>query len=152
MATDFAKKALYGPPKVGGDILSYCTRCKMELAHVVASMIDTRPAKVICKTCRSQHNHRTGEPVSRTPSAGRSAGRPAAPKSVVRVAEMWEKALVDTKASVPFPYSPQSSFKKGDVVEHPKFGMGIIQDVKSNGKMTVLFRDAERVLVHSVGR
>ncbi len=150
---EMTKKALYGPVKVGGDILSFCTKCKMELAHVVVSMIDGRAAKVICKTCKSQHNHRKGgsaEPRATSSRQG-SAKTPRVPVSVMRVAELWQKKVNESKASVPKPYQTSSVYIAGDAIEHPKFGLGIVEEVKTNGKMVVIFRDAERVLVHAMG-
>jgi hypothetical protein len=149
MASEMVKRALYGTPKVGGDCLSFCTRCKMELAHVIVSMIDGRPAKVLCKTCRTQHNFRRAEPVSRAASGGTTrTPRVAAPKSVVRVAEVWQKKLAESK-SVPQPYNVKSGFRNGDIIEHPKFGPGIVENAGSHNKMVVLFRDGEKTLIHA---
>jgi hypothetical protein len=153
VGSDIVKRALYGTPKVGGDTLSYCTRCKMELAHVIVAMIDTKPAKVLCKTCRTQHNYRrTSESTGRTSASARSP-RPTAKKStsVIRVAELWEKRLSQKQEGEAKPYTVQKIFVLGDLLQHPKFGMGIVEEVKMNGKITVLFRDGERILVHSLG-
>ncbi len=152
MTSEITKRALYGPVKVGGDILSNCTKCKMELAHVVVAMVDGRAARVMCKTCKSTHNHRKGgssEP--RTVASRTAAGKAArVPVSVMRVAELWQKKVNESKASVPKTYQVSAVFIAGDAVEHPKFGLGIVEEIKG-GKMVVLFRDAERVLVHSLG-
>lgn len=150
MASEIVKRALYGAPKVGGDCLSYCTRCKMELAHVIVAMVDSRPLKVLCKTCRTQHNYRKSEgaPAARA-SSGTSTPRAArVPVSVIRVAELWEKKLAASN-SVAQPYATTRHYKTGDIIQHTKFGMGLIEDAKSNGKITVLFRDGEKVLIHA---
>ena len=36
--------------EVGRDVLSMCTKCKMELGHVIIAMIDDQPKKVKCAT------------------------------------------------------------------------------------------------------
>lgn len=149
MASEIAKKALYGIPRVGGDILSYCTRCKMELAHVVVSMVDTQPAKVICKTCKSEHKHRK---IPGTPAKGRATARTARPATatqVVRAAEYWEKKMREAKR-VGRPYAVTDTFQVGDVVEHTKFGAGIVEEVRGNGKVVIFFRDGEKMLVHGM--
>jgi hypothetical protein len=155
MSLESSSKNLYGTPKVGGDVLSYCTRCKMELAHVIVSMIDTRPAKVLCKTCRTQHNYRKNEgaPSARSTPAARlgMTKSPRQPVAVVRTAELWEKKIAENKSGKTRPYSPKEIFIKGDVIQHPKFGMGIVEETRRHGKMLVFFRDGEKVLVHAMG-
>lgn len=143
---------LYDPPRVGGDILSYCARCDIELAHVVVSMVDRRPAKVICKTCRSEHKHRlsssTRKPVSTAKSAYTQAHGVRASKSQITVAELWEKRISEHKTASPLPYTFQTTYCVGDLIKHPNFGVGHVEEVKRNGKITVLFRNEEKVLVH----
>lgn len=147
-------KELYGPPKVGGDTLSFCSRCKMELAHVIVSMIDTRPAKVQCKTCKGQHNFKRGATTaSRSSPASRIPGMAKKPveKATVRVAEVWEKKMSEKKLAPMVPYNVKAKFAVGDVIQHPNFGVGIVEEVKTNGKMAVLFREEEKILVHGLG-
>lgn len=137
---------LYGPPKVGVDTLSYCGKCKMELAHVIVSMMGTKPAKVICKTCKSQHNYKGGAPVSRSRS---STPKTRVPKTTVRAAEYWEQKMAASKAQ-PRNYSVKETFKAGDVINHAQFGAGIVEEVRMGGKILVLFRVGDKVLVHGM--
>jgi hypothetical protein len=143
---------LYGAAKVGGDILAYCGKCKRDLAHVIIAMMGTKPARVICKTCQSPHNYRLGESGSssrRTSSLAPKA--PRATKTFVKNSEYWEQKMA-TKKQLPMkPYKTQELFQLGDVISHTKFGLGIVEEVKDNGKIVVLFRDEERTLIHGMG-
>lgn len=146
---------LYGPPKVGGDCLAWCSKCKMELAHVIMSMVSNKPAKVICKTCRGQHNYKRqsgseGQLLrsARTPSAKKPSER----STFVKVSQVWEAKLAEKRSAPMRPYQVQQSFQVGEVIQHPNFGVGIVEEVKANGKMTVLFREAEKVLVHGLAK
>lgn len=145
---EIAKKALYGPPKVGGDTLSFCTRCKMELAHVIVSMVDGHPAKVICKTCKSEHKARK-PPKTASPRAKSSLARPTSASQTVRAVEYWEKKLREAKR-VPRPYAVSETFTAGDVIEHVRFGSGVVEEIRGNGKMVVFFKDGEKTLVFGV--
>ncbi|NBT58012.1 hypothetical protein EBT16_04430 [bacterium] len=137
---------LYGPKKVGGDILAHCGKCKRELAHVIMAMVGTKPARVICKTCKSEHNYRSGErTVSKVPR------EPRATRTFVKNSEYWEQKMATKKQAPMRAYKTQELFKLGDVISHSKFGLGIVEEVKTNGKIVVLFRDEERVLVHGLG-
>ncbi len=45
-----------------GDLIDdYCPRCRLLLNHAVASMMDAKVVKVICKTCYTEHAYRHGE-------------------------------------------------------------------------------------------
>src|SRR3989338_816803 len=83
--------ASYDRPRVGGDILCLCTRCKMELAHVVMAMGDGRPKRVVCKTCKSEHSFR----VNGHRSESARSTRPYRPvqKTSMLASQMWEKLL-----------------------------------------------------------
>jgi len=142
---------LYGPVKVGGDILAYCGKCKRDLAHVIMAVVGTKPARVICKTCQSQHNYRLGESSATSKRSSSLAPKaPRATKTFVKNSDYWEQKMA-TKKQVPMkPYKTQELFNLGDVISHSKFGLGIVEEVKDNGKIVVLFRDEERTLIHGI--
>jgi|688.fasta_scaffold76353_2 hypothetical protein len=141
---------LYGPVKVGGDILAFCGKCKTDLAHVIVALMGGKPVKVICKTCKSEHKYRlSGDSAPRSRSLG--ALKPArAPKTFVKNSDYWEQKMASKKQVPLKPYRTQELFQLGDVISHSKFGVGIVEEVKSNGKILVLFRDEERTLIHGI--
>ncbi len=141
---------LYGPPKVGGDALAYCTRCKMELAHVIIAMMSGRPIKVICKTCKSEHRYKGSATSTRGSRAAAGLRKPSVPRVTVRASEYFDQKLAEMKGVSMTPYKTQSLFAKGSVIQHPQFGIGIVEEVRS-GKISVLFREGEKVLVHGLG-
>jgi hypothetical protein len=142
-------KPLYDAPRVGGDVLSFCSKCKMELAHVVVAMVGKTPIKVQCKTCKGTHGYRKvgGASTGRSTST-RSAGA-AKPKLPAKSSARWEERLSQTHGKDPVPYDARKAFAQGDVVNHPNFGVGVIEEVKLNGKILVLFREGEKVLIHA---
>lgn len=142
-----AFEKLFDRPRVGGDILSYCGRCKMELAHVVVAMIDGRPKRVLCKTCRTEHNHRSASLASAT---GATRVRlPRQPRTVMLASELWQQKA-DARKSQPLPYDVCHSYSTGQWIHHPKFGMGVVEEVRMAGKVLVLFHEGEKLLVHSL--
>ena len=55
----------------GKEILSYCTKCKLNLAHYIIIMKNAKEAgKVKCKTCGSTHTHKDPSQVKVTKSTG----------------------------------------------------------------------------------
>lgn len=54
-----------------GDLIDdYCPRCKLLLNHAVASIMDGKAVKVICKTCYTEHAYRHGEGGKKKAPAG----------------------------------------------------------------------------------
>ena len=42
----------------GGEIGTYCGKCRMVLDHRIVAVVDHVPVKVICLTCHSGHRYR----------------------------------------------------------------------------------------------
>ncbi len=134
--------------KLGSDIDSWCSKCKMMLAHTIEAMVDGKPARVLCNTCKSSHNYRPKPPgvVSR-PARQRDDGEPAT--HTRRPGTSRYQSLLKTKTeSVVKAYSPTTKFELGDVLEHPTFGRGVAITVKEGSKIEVLFESGSKTLVH----
>jgi hypothetical protein len=141
---------LYGTPKVGGDTLAWCGKCRLELAHVIVAMVDGKPARVLCKTCKGQHNFKRigGEaPAKRSPRAASVEPK----KTTVRASVYWEEKVAKLSAKVPRRYAVSERFDASDLLEHPTFGLGVVESVRGDGKIVVLFRDGEKTLIHGKG-
>src|SRR5437762_7431258 len=118
--------------KPGGNVDSWCGKCKMLLAHTIEAMVGDKPARVHCNTCKSQHAYRSGPPSSRTPrQAGvrETSERPARAPSKPR-ATKYQSLLNAKSAAVPKTYSPKDKYQEGDVLEHPMFGRGVATAIK----------------------
>ena len=124
----------------GKEILSYCGKCQLKLAHVIMSMHDSKtPHKVQCKTCNSTHAYKTSAPKSG------SAKKTAPTRSAT---EMWDNAMKLAGTKPKKEYTLRGKFIVGDVIQHPTFGVGFVQSNLSNDKIEVLFQDDFKNLVH----
>jgi hypothetical protein len=137
--------------RVGGDIDAWCTRCKRQASHTVLAMDGGEPVRVMCASCKSQHNYRAEriKPKS-TGSRKRSA---AAKKSAPRPspAGAWEQAKKDKDLEKLRAYNPKETYLIDQVIQHAKFGIGVVLEVRQGGKITVIFEDDTRTLVHDRG-
>jgi len=143
-----AELPLYNTPIVGGDVLAYCSKCQGEFSHIVVSMISKRPAKVVCKMCKGQHNFKRASETRAKSVTKSSTGAPR--KTVVLAADYWEQQMVKKKGKPMKAYSPKQVFLKDDVIDHSAFGVGIVEEVKLGKKIVVIFRLGEKILVHSM--
>lgn len=130
---------------VGKDVLSYCSKCKLTLSHIIVAMKDPNTiSKVLCNTCKSTHAYKN--PNSKPVKVKSKALIPGAKKTTVSISELWEKEISQTTKKSKA-YSIKSKFEIGDIIDHPKFGPGIVQKF-TDGNIEVLFRFEIRTLVH----
>jgi hypothetical protein len=59
-----------------------------------------------------------------------------------------EALLASRPPADPRAYSPAERFAVGDILSHPSFGLGAVTSSPSPGKISVLFRDTTRLLLH----
>jgi translation initiation factor IF-1 len=149
------------PLKAGGEVDSWCTKCKLVLNHRIIAMVGTTPVRVECSTCNSHHNFRARAPgdkatsktgTTRAASAGpRSTRGPTKAQQVVLDRERtWEKSIAGKGVHDFRPYRVSEIFDEGDLVRHSKFGDGVVTRLLEGKKVEVLFKDDARTLAHGL--
>jgi hypothetical protein len=143
------------PLRVAGEVDGWCTRCRLLLNHRIVSMKVGKPHQVECLTCRSQHNWRAQAPGTKAPGAsdgGKSAPGSRAPSrsSATRHERQWEQAIAGRGVHEFKPYNPAGSFAEGELLQHRKFGDGIVTRVIDASKIEVLFQDEARTLAQGL--
>lgn len=133
-------------PQVAKDIISYCTRCKMDLVHTIVAVDGERIKRVLCRTCKNEHAYRLPAELRDTPRKSPAAKGPA-PNKTKPAAYDWEAEMEHAGALQSKPYSMVGHFQTGEVVDHTAFGKGIVKRVFSSDKMEVLFRGGVKVLI-----
>lgn len=108
---------------VGERVEKFCLTCNEQLGHIVKSI--TKKGKISRVTC----------------SACGVSGTYKASAKVVSVEEL------STKTGAP--YDQTKTYRQGQIIAHPTFGVGAVTTVCSAKKMDVLFLDRVRRLVHS---
>lgn len=131
----------------GGNIEAWCTKCKLELDHTIIAIVDNFPKRVKCNTCQGQHNFR-GRPAEKKRSASKSPARKKTKSQKGNYIEYLSR-LSGTDPSDALQYSIRGSFKKDDVINHPRFGIGIVSSVIQFKKIEVFFRDGARLLTQN---
>ena len=146
------------------EIDAYCTKCKIILTHVVVAMVGKRPKKVECLTCHGQHTYRASEPGSRAKAKVEKASdesKEKAPKKtpakkrtktkrgVEKEKELWRETLDKKDLASAKPYSMADSYEVDDIINHNKFGMGIVTNVITAKKMEVHFEGGRKCMVYN---
>ena len=145
--------------KVGGEVDSYCTKCKMVLAHTVLAVWAGQIKKCQCNTCGGQHAYRRAEPgaPSSSSSAPVKASRPRSaaadkPKAVAAPeVSSYDELMAGKDRASARPFNLKQKFAVGDLVSHPTFGMGVVAAARGLDKIDVAFPGTIKTLQHNKG-
>ena len=130
---------------LGKEILSYCGKCKMPQAHIIVSLLKKGGAdKCECKTCKAKHKYRDPD----KPPKPRAPSKRAAKKEGVPIEVLWAEAVSSAKGPSK-PYEMSAEFSTGDLIDHPTFGQGVVEECIDSNKMKVVFESAEKLLAQN---
>src|SRR5580704_5263718 len=138
------------PLKAGGEVDSWCTKCRLFLNHRIIAMVGSKPARVECSTCSSHHNYRGAAPgekrVGVSKATPRTRGPTKAEQERITREQSWEKAVSGKSPRDFKPYRVSGTFQSGELIRHPKFGDGVVTRIADAHKVEILFKDDSRTL------
>ncbi|MAE58654.1 MAG: hypothetical protein CME69_07225 [Halobacteriovorax sp.] len=130
---------------VGKEIVTNCSKCSLELAHIIEVMENpTTPLRVKCKTCGSSHKFK----VKKAAKAKTTRTRKPRVSSEQKLLNNWEEAMAKAKGETQ-KYSIKEKFEIGEIVDHPKFGIGVVGKALDANKIEVIFKTSLKVLMHN---
>lgn len=118
----------------------------MVLGHTILAMVGKKPARVRCNTCQGEHAFKPSEPGSGTGQSRKSGWEPKSVREKPAVLS-WEARIAAKDVSAARKYTPKDTFSKEDLLQHPTFGVGIVQEVRGD-KIEVAFKADVKTLVH----
>jgi len=145
-------------PTAGDEVDAYCTKCKMDLNHRIVAMDGDTIKRVECLTCRGQHNYR--KPKSAAPAVRKRTTKKRTTKAAVaRAAKAkaeaeaalraeWEQATAGRDPAELTPYNISIALSPGLLLNHKKFGPGLVYELVDEGKAQVLFEEGLKLLVY----
>jgi hypothetical protein len=126
--------------KLGGNIDSWCGKCKLVLAHTIEAMVGEKPTRVLCNTCKSHHTYKAQAPRTSTGTTTRTPK----PKT-----SRYQSLLNASDPAAAKTYSPNTRYEHGDILEHHTLGRGVTTALKEGAKIEVLFESGLKTLVHA---
>lgn len=155
-----------GNPKRPGDRLeARCTRCNDVTGHIIVALVGGQVAKVECCACGSVHKYypprreksvfesgvrrvRAGsdrrEAMPASPARSKSA--PRTERQAAAQEDAWRKALERPSAPAARAYALDVALTVGDVVDHPVFGVGVVDALSRPDKAHIVFREGIKTL------
>lgn len=128
-------------PRVASNVYLPCTSCDREGSyHRVLAHTSSTSAKTQCEICGKKKNLKLDAPKSSGTRRARTTTTTQGEKQFHQLLEQFEETST--------PYSIRGQFPKDTVIEHPKFGKGVIT-ASHQDRIQVLFRDGVRDLIQN---
>lgn len=132
------------PYEVGGEVIAWCTKCRIILNHTIVSIVDELPKKVKCNTCQGRHNYRA-EPTEK--DLNKPKPRAKTPKKT-----LYEEAMSGLKEGAilkAIKYQIAGNYRENQVINHSTFGIGIVAAVTQTNRIEVLFESGPKLLIQN---
>jgi hypothetical protein len=123
-------------PKVGADIEAWCGKCGESTTHSIVAMVGTEPKQVLCQVCGSRHAFRTtparpraaksDAPSGEVGSSGRVSVDQDAQRRAASLRALGEEVAAADNVRR---WDPKERYKAGEIISHPEFGRGKIENV-----------------------
>lgn len=124
---------------IGDPIEARCTKCRKNTSHLIITLTETEPATVQCDACSAQHGYRPALAVKK-PALRRAVD----PK--IAECKEWEDLRPGMNSAQATNYTMTTAFKVKTLMNHPVFGLGIVQRLVGPRKVEVLFEDGKKTM------
>ena len=122
-----------------GDIVdARCTKCRKITNHVIVAMVASKPANVRCNTCDGTHRYR--QPAATSKMTKRTSD------SLTVKQEEWAELQTAMSGETAREYDMEKEYRVGIVIRHASFGLGLVQRIRGNRKMEVLFASGPKTM------
>ncbi len=124
-----------GKHSVGGDIEGWCGKCGELTDHHIVALVGNDPKQVLCTVCNSRHAYRTAAARKSSADSGSvpvADDRPRGAQSVeaAKKAEQLRVLAIEVNAAAEIKvFDPKQRYKVGDIIAHPEYGRGKIENV-----------------------
>lgn len=121
--------------RVADEVDAWCGGCLGIKTHVVSAVVGGQPAQVVCTVCNKSHKYRADVPEKRRAELGltpKTAGAVTAtkgPGGQDKAAKEKQALVAAIQAAAEVrDYSPRERYKAGEIVSHPEWGRGRIEN------------------------
>jgi len=130
----------------GGNIEAWCPRCNLKSDHTIIALVDNSPEKIKCNSC-DEHHSLSARQLGK--SGARSKSRNRTLKSKEATYEKYLARLADGGPAESIQYTIKGNFEKDQIIDHLKFGIGIVLSVIQIDKIEILFKDGPKLLIQN---
>ncbi len=138
--------------EVGNDILSHCGKCKEDTYHIISVMAGDKISKVMCKTCKAQHNYRKPKMLDKDKTetkpvkTAKTAKTTSARKGLKSAAKKWNDILANYELNDAQGYKMKQNYEESAIIDHPAFGIGVVTRKIDQNKIEIHFETGIKLL------
>ena len=136
-------------PDVGQEVDSQCLKCKGVTRHTIIAKAETEIAKVQCKECGAKHKYRPPKTLKSKAVEKKTVPKkaPKKTKNQIKAEAFFAELMNGADPSSAKPYSMSQLFRKGELIDHPTFGLGVITSTTLPNKIEVAFETGSKLLI-----
>src|ERR1051325_10567196 len=126
--------------EVGSDVAAYRAKCKADAGHAVITKYEEEVRRVQCSPCGDVHAYRKPRGEGDEEAAPPEEDLKSSKKRTLKK-PTWEEFFKKHDADSGRPYTFRDTYYEGDVVTHPKFGVGFASEIMGDDKVELTFED-----------
>jgi len=128
--------------EVGGNILSYCGKCKADSLHIVFAMQESKIGKVTCESCGAKHNYRKPKSLPEDKTASKPSKNTKSPaQRIKKSSKKIDDTLANYDPNTVLNYSMKEDYKESSIIRHSSFGIGIVTKKITTTKVEAQFEN-----------
>jgi len=135
--------------EIGVEVEALCKKCKSATVHVVVAIKSEEMVRVMCKACSSLHRFHPPDPKLLKKMAKLKKAKKAKLTPEARESKKWNKMLAQADPEKAVAYAMNQGYTENDVIQHDKFGLGVVVKVLESRKIAVVFEEGLKNMVQN---
>ena len=136
--------------EIGIEVEALCNKCKAATVHVVVAIKSQDMVRVMCKACQSLHRFKAPESKGVKKAAKVQKAQKVKLTPEARESKKWNKLLLAADPEKAVAYSMSNVYAENDIIQHNKFGLGVVVKILDPSKISVVFEDGVKNMVQNL--
>ena len=136
--------------EIGIEVEALCNKCKAATVHVVVAIKSQDMVRVMCKTCSSLHRFKAPESKGVKKADKLQKAKKAKLTPEAKESRKWNKLLMAADPGKAVAYSMSHGYAENDVIQHDKFGLGVVVKIVDPSKISVVFEGGIKNMVQNL--
>ncbi len=141
---------------VGDEIEALCNKCRAATVHIIETIKQEKPSRVMCKSCENSHRFRSPQELIehrkkavKAVKAKKAVKTKKAASTKTPEQRKWSRLCNKVDTENPTEYQMEKKFSEHDAIQHKKFGLGVVIEILNPTKMNVAFEEGIKTLVQN---
>ncbi len=136
--------------EIGAEVEALCNKCKGATIHVIVAIKSEEMVRVMCKACSSLHRFHPPDGKLMKKMVKLKKAKKAKLTPQARETRKWTKLLQQADPEKAVVYSMSKAYVENDLIQHDKFGLGIVVKILDQRKISVVFEEGLKNMVQNM--